>query len=43
MSSQSGELMKYLLIAGYLFVQYHNPLFTYNLVNNIIDLVQKSI
>ncbi|QEG13148.1 hypothetical protein [Enterobacter phage vB_EclM_AS6] len=35
--------MRTVFVLLYLFVQYHNPLFTYNLVNGIMDLVQRSL
>lgn len=31
------------LIAAYIVVQYNYPMFTYNMVNNIIDMIQKSM
>ncbi|ANA49449.1 hypothetical protein BI049_gp095 [Salmonella phage vB_SnwM_CGG4-1] len=41
--SSSGGYMKNVIIAVYLFVQYNHPLFTYNLVNGIIELVKGSL
>ena len=35
--------MKNILIVIYLFVQYHNPMFTYNMVNGIINLINGSL
>lgn len=35
--------MKTVIVVIYMFVQYHHPLFTYNLVNGFIDLVQRSL
>lgn len=34
--------MKVLLVV-YVVIQYNYPMFTYNLVNNIIDMIQRSM
>ncbi|URY12972.1 hypothetical protein [Shigella phage ESh24] len=34
--------MKVLFVV-YVMIQYNHPMFTYNLVNNIIDIIQRSM
>lgn len=37
------KVMKNILIVIYLFIQYNTPMFTYNMVNGIIHLVNGSL
>ncbi|UGO55623.1 putative molybdopterin-guanine dinucleotide biosynthesis protein MobD [Escherichia phage JLBYU24] len=42
MSTVKEKRMKILFVV-YVMIQYNYPMFTYNLVNNIIDMIQRSI
>ncbi|QWY90465.1 hypothetical protein Phage132_100 [Escherichia phage 132] len=42
MSTVKEKRMKILFVV-YVMIQYNYPMFTYNLVNNIIDIIQRSM